>query len=73
MLSYGSQMYAFNGGNPTYYGAYAYCPNNTAKWQKVPDTYPLKYQRNLASEVLVPITYLNLPYSTCSPSNYQCS
>lgn len=75
LLLYGNQILAFNGGNPTYYGAYAYCPNNATKWQKILDTYPLKFPRVLSSVAMVPLTYLNLNilFSNCLPANFPCS
>ena len=75
LLPYGSQILAFNGGNPTYYGAYAYCPNNSTVWQKIPDTYALQFPRVMSSVALVPLTYLNLNVllNNCLPANFPCS
>lgn len=75
LLLYGNQILAFNGGNPTYYGAYAYCPSNSTKWQRIPDTFPLQFPRVMSSVAMVPLSYLNLNslLSNCLPTNFPCT
>ena len=65
----GNQVYAFNN---QYDGAYAYCPNSATRWQRVSDSHPLIWPRDLATTLFVPPAVLG-PLVQCSSTDYVCT